>query len=68
MELDGVIHNRLDDCGKAVFTMMINMMMTIIAAACGVSMLICEKTTTLIFLDLELQHHFIERNLLGKGE
>jgi hypothetical protein len=27
--------------------------------ACGVSMSICEKTTTLIFLDLELVHHFI---------
>jgi hypothetical protein len=29
----------------------------------GMSILICEKTTTLIFLDLELVHHFINRNL-----
>jgi hypothetical protein len=29
-----------------------------------VSMLICEKTTTLIFLDLELVHHFIDRQLV----
>jgi hypothetical protein len=29
----------------------------------GVSMSICEETTTLIFLDLELVQHFITRNL-----
>jgi uncharacterized membrane protein (DUF2068 family) len=28
----------------------------------GMSMSICEKTTTLIFLDLELVHHFTNRN------
>jgi hypothetical protein len=36
-----------------------------IAAACGVSMF-CEKTTTLMFLDLELERHFIERKLFGE--
>jgi hypothetical protein len=28
----------------------------------GVSMSICEKATTLIFIDLEMVHHFINRN------
>jgi hypothetical protein len=31
---------------------------------CGVLMSICEKTTALIFLDLELVHHCIGRKLV----
>jgi hypothetical protein len=33
----------------------------------GMSMSICEKTTTLIFLDLQLVHHFIDGTGIGSS-